>query len=223
MRVIAHRGFAQDAPENTVAAIRRASHWADTIEFDVRRCGSGELVVFHDALVDELTDGTGLVRDHTLAELQSLSVKNSEETIPTLEDVLQEIPPDVDVNVELKETGLAADALVALQEVDNDAIVSSFSSEALKEVREHDASIELAYISKRVRDEPVRRAVELDCQYVHPHFFMLGCSRLLSRAQSVDLDVNVWTVNDPITARFVAWNGVDGIATDRLSVANPYL
>lgn len=223
MRVIAHRGFAQDVPENTVAAIRRASRWADSIEFDVRRCRSGELVVFHDAEVDRVTDGSGPVNDYTLSELRSLSVLGSDETVPTLDEVIREIPPDVDVNVELKEAGIAADVLDVLTGADNQCIVSSFSETVLREVRDVDDGIETAYISGRLRDEPVRRAVELDCQYVHPRFTLLFYSPLLSRARAVDLGVNVWTVNDPVLARLLDWRGVDGIATDRLSVARPYV
>lgn len=223
MRVIAHRGFAADAPENTVAAIRQASRVADSIEFDVRRCGSGELVVVHDERIDRVTTGAGRVADLPLDELQSFDVLGSDESIPTLVDVLSVIPPDVDVNVELKETDIAGDVLDALDRVENDCIVSSFAADALREVRSHNRSVETAYITGRLRDEPVRRAVELDCEFVHPRFTLLLYSRLLSRARSVDLGVNVWTVNEPLVARAMAWRGVDGIATDTVDVARPYL
>ncbi len=223
MRVIAHRGFAADAPENTVSAIERASRVADSIEFDVRRCGSGELVVVHDEQIDRVTDGTGRVADLPLSELQSFDVLGSGESIPTLDDALAAIPTDVEVNVELKETTIAGDVLDALGGIENDCIVSSFSADALREVRSHDRSVETAYITGRLRDEPVRRAVELGCEYIHPRFTLLLYSRVLSRARSVDLAVNVWTVNEPLVARTMAWRGVDGIATDALDVARPYL
>jgi|AntDeeMetagen285_2_1112576.scaffolds.fasta_scaffold04934_4 glycerophosphoryl diester phosphodiesterase len=223
MRVIAHRGFAADAPENTLAAIGQASDVADSIEFDARRCGTGELVVFHDETVDRVTDGTGRVDEFDLADLQSLEVLDSGESIPTLDAVLDAIPPDVDVNIELKETGIAEDVLDTLAAVGNDAIVSSFSAAALREIQSDARTVETAYITKRLRDEPVRRAVELDCQYIHPRFTLLLYSRLLSRARAVDLGVNVWTVNDARLARLLAWRGVDGIATDGLAIARPYL
>ena len=53
---IAHRGFADDYPENTPLAFRKASERADAVEMDVQRCGSSELVVFHDAYLDRLTN-----------------------------------------------------------------------------------------------------------------------------------------------------------------------
>ena len=55
MRLIAHRGFAETFPENTVLAVREAARWADAIEVDVRRCGSGEIVCLHDATVDRVS------------------------------------------------------------------------------------------------------------------------------------------------------------------------
>ncbi|QSG02186.1 glycerophosphodiester phosphodiesterase [Natranaeroarchaeum sulfidigenes] len=223
MRVIAHRGFAADAPENTVSAIERASRVADSIEFDVRRCGSGELVVVHDERIDRVTDGTGRVADLSLSELQSFDVLGSGESIPTLDDVLAAIATDVDINVELKETAIASDVLDALGRVENDCMVSSFSADALQAVRSHDRPVETAYISRWLRDQPVRRAIELDCEYVHPRFTLLLYSRVLSRPRSVDLEVNVWTVNEPLLARAMAWRGVDGIATDAVEVARPYL
>jgi len=48
MQVIGHRGCADVYPENTVRAVTRAANFLDAVEVDVRRCGSGELVVFHD-------------------------------------------------------------------------------------------------------------------------------------------------------------------------------
>ncbi len=223
MRVIAHRAFAADAPENTLAAIEQASNVADSIEFDVRRCGSGELVVFHDETVDRVTDGSGRVDEFDIADLQSLDVLDSGESIPTLDAVLDAIPPDVDVNIELKEGDIADDVLDALAAVENDPIISSFSAAALREVQSDARTVETAYITKRLRDEPVRRAVELDCQYVHPRFTLLLYSRLLSRARAVDLGVNVWTINNARLARLLAWRGVDGIATDGIAVARPHL
>lgn len=223
MRVIAHRGFAADAPENTVPAIERAGELADSIEFDVRRCGSGELVVVHDERIDRVTDGAGRVAELSLDELQSYDVLGSDESIPTLDDVLAVLPPDVGVNVELKETGIAGGVIDALDRIENDCMVSSFAADALREVRSHDRDVETAYITKRLRDEPIRQAVELGCGYVHPRFTLLLYSPLLSRARSLGLDVNVWTVNRPSLARALAWRGVDGIATDAAAVARPYL
>ncbi len=115
MRLIAHRGFAATAPENTIAAVQSAAEYADAVEFDVRRCGSGELVVIHDETVDRVTGGVGAVADSSLEELQSLTVLQSGERVPTLEEMLEVVPPSVEINLEMKELDIAADVLEALR------------------------------------------------------------------------------------------------------------
>ena len=70
---IAHRGLNQAYPENTIPAFEGAlAAGADFIETDIRTTRDGVLVVIHDGTVDRTTNGTGRVRDFTLAELQAL-------------------------------------------------------------------------------------------------------------------------------------------------------
>ncbi len=215
---IAHRGYAAEAPENTLAALRRAGRRADAVEIDVRRCGSGELVVIHDADVDRLTDGAGRVSDLSLSELRSLDVLGSDESIPTLAEALAALPANVAVNAELKDQGIAADAVDALEAVENPVIVSSFSERALRETRSTSASIPTAYLADRLRDRPVTTAVELDCRYVHPRYALCFYSPLVSRAHELGLGVNAWTVDDPLVVRALCRLGVDGVVTDRSGV-----
>jgi glycerophosphoryl diester phosphodiesterase len=71
--VIAHRGAAGLAPENTLAAFRLAlHHGADGVEMDVRLTADGHPVVIHDARVNRTTNGTGVVSGLTLREVQTL-------------------------------------------------------------------------------------------------------------------------------------------------------
>lgn len=71
--VAAHRGWSEAYPENTMEAFRAAvALGVDQLETDIRITGDGELVLIHDATVDRTTNGTGLVREKTLEELQRL-------------------------------------------------------------------------------------------------------------------------------------------------------
>ncbi|GMA24505.1 hypothetical protein GCM10025864_22640 [Luteimicrobium album] len=73
MRVVAHRGNSSVAPQNTLAAFEAACRVdADAVELDVRRTRDGALVVIHDRDVTLTTDGSGRVKDLTLAELREL-------------------------------------------------------------------------------------------------------------------------------------------------------
>ena len=97
------------APENTLAAVRLAwEQQADGVEIDVRLTRDGQIVAIHDASMLR-TGGKDLpVADHTLAELQQLDVgkwkseRYAGERIPTLTDVLAELPPQKDLYIEIK-------------------------------------------------------------------------------------------------------------------------
>lgn len=113
-RIIAHRGFAGVAPENTVGAFRAVAdgrHPAAMIELDVVPCADGTPVVFHDDHLDGnddsrgITDGAGVVWETPLESIRSATVLDSGETVPTLAAALDAVPPTVGVNVELKNPG----------------------------------------------------------------------------------------------------------------------
>lgn len=108
--VAAHRGFSEKYPENTMLAFRKAiALGVDQVETDVRVSRDGKLVLIHDKTVDRTTDGTGLVCEKTLAELQSLDAGGKKgfpgERIPLLEDLLEEVKdhPTLTLDIELKE------------------------------------------------------------------------------------------------------------------------
>lgn len=71
--VAAHRGNAARFPENTMASFRSAAELhPDMVETDVHMTRDGELILMHDHTVDRTTNGTGLIREQTLAELKRL-------------------------------------------------------------------------------------------------------------------------------------------------------
>ncbi|WP_435333392.1 glycerophosphodiester phosphodiesterase [Haloarchaeobius sp. TZWWS8] len=223
MRLIAHRGFAAEAPENTVAAVEyAAAHGADLVEIDVRRCASGEVVVVHDETVDRVTGATGRVADLPLDELRGFSVYDSDQSVPTLAELLDAIPPSLGVNVELKERGLAEDVADALSTFrrthDGEVIVSSFDEDALREMRDADPDVPTAFLTDRLRERPVSTARELGCSYVHPHYQLCLFSRVVERAHAAGLEVNVWTIRHGSLARLLGFLGVDGVTSDRSDV-----
>ncbi len=95
---IAHRGAHQWLPEDTMPAIEKAVELGlDYVELDVRFTSDGVPVLMHDATVDRTTDGHGLVRDMTLAEIKRLDAAGAREwrgnfhdlRVPTLEEALR--------------------------------------------------------------------------------------------------------------------------------------
>jgi glycerophosphoryl diester phosphodiesterase len=218
MDLIAHRGFASEAPENTLAAVRRAADRADAVEVDVRRCGTGELVVVHDPTVDRVTDGSGAVADLSLSELRGLDVLQSGERVPLLADVLDAVPGDTTVNLELKEPGLAADALAVADAVDSDVLVSAFSPEVVREVADVDSAAPTALVCTHEADHPAWTADRLGCDALHPSYPLCLTTWVVRRAHENDLAVNAWTVSRRPIARLLEICGVDGVIADSSDV-----
>lgn len=111
--VVAHRachraapshGFEHAVPENSLAALERCvALGVDLVEIDVRRTRDGHLVVMHDAKVDRTTTGKGRVADLTLAQLQTLRLKDGQdEAPPTLEAFLDAARGRILINIDLK-------------------------------------------------------------------------------------------------------------------------
>lgn len=115
--LIAHQGGEQLAPSSTLEAFENAVKiGADVIEFDVHMTKDGHLVAIHDPTVDRTTNGTGVVNDMTLAEVQSLdagayfkdldgtySFKDQGVYIPTVEEIFAAVP-NMRWNIEIKDT-----------------------------------------------------------------------------------------------------------------------
>ena len=94
--ICAHQGDIQFFPGNTaeslLSAVRKG---AAMVEFDVQRCKTGEFVLMHDGTIDKLTTGTGRIREHSLEELKSFTIrrfKGKGYRIPTLDEALDAIP-----------------------------------------------------------------------------------------------------------------------------------
>lgn len=230
MDCIAHRGFAETYPENTLAAVRAAGGTdaganvrtetgpdaaadagptADAVEVDVRRCGSGELVVIHDEAVGRVTDATGRVADLTLGQLRELDVLGTGAGVPTLDEVFEAAA--VPLNVELKERGLAGDALERADDAAADAWYSAFDPVAVEAVRERGGEAALLFAEEA--DGALDRARRLGCAVAHPHHSLCDAG-FVERAGEAGLTVNAWTVRSPETAAELAAAGVDGLIAD---------
>lgn len=110
--VWAHRGASGYCPENTLAAFQKAVELcADGIELDMQMTSDGELVVCHDETIDRTSNGSGWIKDKTLAELKALNFSYGKKgfsgaTIPTMREVFELLDDaDIMINIELK-TGI---------------------------------------------------------------------------------------------------------------------
>jgi len=110
--VAAHRGNSKYYPENTLAAFKSAMELnPDMLEIDLHMTKDGEIIMMHDHTVDRTTNGIGLIREKTLAEMKALDAGSwkgeqfAGEQVPTFREFLEFLKdyPEVLVNVELKD------------------------------------------------------------------------------------------------------------------------
>ncbi len=226
MWVVAHRGASGHAPENTLAAFRRAVELgAAFIETDLQISRDAHIVIIHDDRLDRTTTGRGPVREHTLAELRELDAGSwydprfAGERIPTLEEVLEfsrqsdvvfylEIKPGAPWGVEQAVVGGLRSAGETTR-----AVVLSFDAATLATVRRLEPTLMTGYLYDRRQPDAVQRALELGARQLAPRGDLVT-PELVAEARRSDLQVVTWTINRPEHMRALAAAGVDGIMTD---------
>ncbi|MFC4436538.1 MULTISPECIES: glycerophosphodiester phosphodiesterase [Natrialbaceae] len=220
MEIIGHRGCADQFPENTLLAIRETARRLPAVELDVRRCGSGELVVFHDATLERVTGADGRIAETPWSDLRELTVFESDESIPRLETALRAVPNDVTVQIELKETGIASDTLQLAMAAGADVRLSSFLPEALAEVQSSCLEVPSGLLFEEGADANLSRALDLGATHVFPHYRLCIETDVVSVAREHGLDVIAWkaarTLDD---VRALREAGVDGVTADRYDIA----
>lgn len=224
--VIAHRGASIEAPENTLAAFRRALELGvDAVETDVHLSADGELVVIHESLLDRTTDGRGLVKDRSLAALRRLDAgrwfdeRFAGERIPTLEEALDVLRP-VRVIIEIKNgpvyyEGIAERVAAVVRRSGHEAItVSSFDHPVLREMRGVAPDVETAALFMGRLIDPLRLASEAGVGILHPYWMWITPD-MIAAAHAAGLRVETWTVDEPAHQAHVVSLGVDGIITNQ--------
>ena len=140
----AHRGLFDndsDAPENSLNAMRKAVEAGYGIEFDVQLSKDDVPVIFHDASLERMCGVDGKIWDYTLEELQKMKLANSNETIPTLEQVLGVVDGKVPLIVEYKmdrvDTKVCELGNAILEKYNGVYCIESFHPFAVKWYRDH--------------------------------------------------------------------------------------
>lgn len=225
--IIAHRGASALAPENTLAAFRRAiADGADGIELDVRLAKDGVLVVVHDATLKRTTGSRHRVGDLTSAELADLDAGSwfdrrspvrvdpafSRERVPTLVQTLELVRdfPGL-IFVELKSDSrsyidsLAGEVgeLIMASPLLLRTIVTSFDLELLRQIRSAVPQVKTGAIfapsvMRFFRRD--KRLIDAVLESGADHLLLhqlLATRKLIENASETGLPVTVWTVDDP--------------------------
>jgi len=223
--LIAHRGFAELRPENTMIAFENAVKiGCDAIECDVSITADGVPVVIHDSSVDRTTDGTGEVKDLTLNEIQGL-VANAEydgmyldARIPTFEEVIIFAKEhNKHVYWEIKNLRTSDDIYLMIDVVkkhnyEDMCVVQCFYFPYLAKVREVDNKTALGYLSSEFNIELVEEALLDNNSVVLPLYrAVLADYELVKYCNEKGLPIGTWTNNTNKDFFKLMTMGVDGV------------
>ena len=239
--VIAHRGGRGLAPENTLAAFARsAALGVDVLEMDLRQSSDGALIVLHDRRVDRTTNGQGAADSLSLAQLKQLDAgyhfspdgqtfpwRGQGVAIPTLDEVFTAFP-NMRFLIEIKDD---SDALVSdfcrtirRFELNDRVIAASFRSGPLESLRQTCPEVATSASSSAGMSFVFLHWLRLDAAYhptsqafqFPPRFGKIDLidRRFIARAHAHNIQVHVWTINDPDAMQRYLDLGVDGLITD---------
>lgn len=237
--LIAHRGGAALAPENTLRAFRRAIDWwgADILELDVRATREGIAIVFHDDTLERTTDGRGRVADHSLPEVQALDAgfnfspdgehfpfRGTGVRVSTLEEVLTACP-GVRVNIEVKDVTAGPSVAEAIERTGSGhRVLIAAGDRACRRSLDHrgwpvsasEDELRAFYIFHRLHLARLHtpRVDALQLPEIHDGR-QIVTPRLIAEAHRKNVAVHVWTIDDEADMRRLLEWGVDGIVTDR--------
>ena len=245
-RLFAHRGGSLEAPENTIEAFRHGLEaGCDRLELDIHAAADGELVVIHDPTLERTTDGTGEVRHHTLARLREfdagarfLAADGSRPfagrglRIPSFAEVLEAFP-HVALNVEIKQSDppmvQATFDLLAHYGARSRVLLAAEHDDIMAEIRARDpggptgasTGDVLGFIAAWGEGRLASwRAPGLAFQSP-PEFngSPVVTGESLARMHAAGLEVHVWTIDDAAEMDRLLDLGIDGIMTDRPTLA----
>ena len=234
--VIGHRGAAGEAPENTLAGLRRAhAVGCKWVEFDVRMTADGELILLHDDRLERTTDGRGKARKLPLAAIRRFDAgawfdpQSVGEPVPTLSEVIAVLSElGLGANIELKsERGDAITTALAATDLLSRSwprhlpapLISSFSVEAVGVARDHAPGLARGLLVHNITAARLRRAATLGCATINVDHRRLRPA-IVTELREAGYSVMAYTVNDAVRARELWQWGVSSIFSDFPSIMN---
>lgn len=232
-RILAHRGFALDAPENTLLAFLKALAVGVThIETDVHASSDGVAILSHDADLSRLAGRDVRVNQLTAAELRHIDLGHGQ-TFTSLAEALDGFP-DVRFNIDVKSDDAIDATVTAIRDAHATArvLVTSFDARRrravvrlLPGVATSAASSEVAWalLGAKLGLSPVVRWALRQVDAVQVPIRVGGITVITPRTvrafHEAGVEVHVWTINDGATMRRLLALGVDGLVTDRAGLA----
>lgn len=235
--LIAHRGESHDAPENTMAAINLAwERGAEAVEIDIQLSKDEEVAVIHDLNTKRLANVYKNVKDQSLTELQQLDVGSWKdvqfkgEEIPAIEEVLQSVPAERKLIIEIKSGPEIVPILKAKLERTNlksDQIeIIGFALQTMIEARKQFSDHKVLWLldldytwQTKLFGTSIDKGIVMANKYGFDGLNVWAGKMLdrnmIEKVHASGLLLYCWTVNDIEKAKVLREWGIDGITTDR--------
>lgn len=226
--IFCHRGYSGKYPENTMLAFSEATKTGtEGIELDVHLTRDGEVVVFHDERLDRITDGTGFLKNFTLAELKKLDASGAYrgkvpvQRIPTLREYFDLVTPTgMKTNIEFKTgmfeyPGLEEKVLEILGQynVENRVIFSSFHAQTLLRLQALSPHIPCGFLRQNKLLKAGTVVKELGMEAYHPCFYQLT-PKVIGDLKAHGLNINAYTPNGCLTLAYLMGQDITTVITN---------
>ena len=228
-KIIAHRGFSSQYPENTMLAFRKAVEaGCDGIELDVHLSKDGEVVVIHDEFVDRVTGGRkGLVKDMTAGELGRIDVSSGHpgsfgfNPIPTLREYFEFArTQDIFTNIELKNTiveyeGLEEKVIALIREYGllDRVLFSSFNHRSMVKAKKLSPETRCAFLVASHLCAGGRYTKSHGVDYINPIYTYLD-QDTIREIHDEGIQIQAWTVDEEKDMRYLAEQEIFAIITN---------
>lgn len=242
---IAHRGASAYAPEHTLPSYQLGERLkGDYIEIDLQMTQDGELICMHDETVDRTTNGSGQVKDHTLAEIKKLDAGSwfnekypqyakpeyGGQRVPTLDEVLEHFGPHKKYYIETKAPhvypGMEEKLLDTLERHQllrksslrtGHVLVQSFSQESLLKMQQLNPNIPLVQLLSYSKPATIT-----DQELTDIKSYAIGVGpnfeqidrNYVQKVRKHGLDIKPYTVNSKSDMRKLIHWGVTGLITN---------
>ncbi len=220
--VVGHRGAMGHALENTIESVKKAIELnVDGIEIDVFKSKTGELVVYHDPFLSRLSNSNAFIEQISLDSIKKIKLLGGQ-SIPTLNEVIEIIPENIFLNIELKGENTAIETNKVIIEYINRSnftpssfIVSSFRWDELVEFRNTNKDVPIAILVDSLYkiDIAIKLAKEINAFAINPNNEFLT-KEIVKNVQSFNIKVYPYTINDLSSIKRMKSMGVDAIITD---------
>ena len=210
------------ALENTIESVKKAIELnVDGIEIDVFKSKTGELVVYHDPFLSRLSNSNAFIEQISLDSIKKIKLLGGQ-SIPTLNEVIEIIPENIFLNIELKGENTAIETNKVIIEYINRSnftpssfIVSSFRWDELVEFRNTNKDVPIAILVDSLHkiDIAIKLAKEINAFAINPNNEFLT-KEIVKKVQSFNIKVYPYTINDLSSIKRMKSMGVDAIITD---------